>query len=156
MHSSEPCALTSYEPKSFIEVSSDHTPIILPSRKGSLDTNLDDLATTADASQVYDTTDVGRLTSPLFSQEREVSANTFSVSCSLTLSSVEKSSRDVEPSSCFGKPLSKGKRNRDPESVQDSQMEEKEFCPNKEIFTTSLKRKLIMLFKENSRSDKNI
>ena len=75
-----------------------------------------DLATTLDASEVYDTTDVGRLTSPLFSQEREVSADPF-VPCSPTHSSVEKSRRDVEPFSSFGKPLSKGERNRDLESV---------------------------------------
>ena len=66
-------------PKSLIEVSSEHTPIILPSRRGSLDTNVGDLATTLDASEVYDTTDVGRLTAPLFSQEREVNATPFSV-----------------------------------------------------------------------------
>ena len=70
-----------------------NTPINVPSRKGSLDTNLDDLATTVDASEIHDTTDVGRLTSPLFSQERELSAIPFSVSCSQTHSSVEKSSR---------------------------------------------------------------
>ena len=70
----EQSPLTGYEPKSLIDVSREHTPIILPSRRGSLDTNVDDLATTLDASEVCDTTDVGRLTSPLFSQEREVSA----------------------------------------------------------------------------------
>ena len=111
------------------------------SRKGSLDTNFPDLATTADASQVYDTTDVGRLTSPLFSQEREVSASPFSVSCSLTRSSVEKSSRDVEPSSSFGKPLSKGKRNRDPESVQDSQMERARILSEQRDIHDFLKKK---------------
>ena len=80
----EQSSLTGYEPKSLIEVSSEHTPINLPSRKGSLDTNLDDLATNVDASEVYDTTDMGRLTSPRFSQEREVNADLFSVSCSQT------------------------------------------------------------------------
>ena len=119
----EQSPLTDVEPKSLTEVSSEHTPINLPSRKGSLDTNLDDLATTLDASEVYDTTDVGRLTSPLFSQEREVSANPFSFSCSQTRSSVEKSMRDVEPFSSYGKPLLKGRRNRELESVQDAQME---------------------------------
>ena len=44
------------------------------------DTNVDDLATTLDASEVCDTTDVERLTSPLFPQEREVSAIPFGVS----------------------------------------------------------------------------
>ena len=60
-----------------IEVSSEHTPINSPSRKGSLDTNLDDLGSSVDASEILDTTDVGRLASPLFSQEREVSSDTF-------------------------------------------------------------------------------
>ena len=66
---------------------------------------------------------LGRLTSPLFSQEREVSAIPFSASCSQTHSSMDKSRRDVEQLSSFGKPLSKSKRNRDLEIVQDSQME---------------------------------
>ena len=51
--------LTGYEPKSLIEASSEYTPIDLPSRKGSPDTNLDDLATTVDASETHDKTDVG-------------------------------------------------------------------------------------------------
>ena len=76
--------LTSHESKSLIEVSSEHTPMNLPSREGSLDTNLDDLATTVDASEVYDTADVGRLTSPLVSQQCEVSDDPFGVSCSLS------------------------------------------------------------------------
>ena len=60
---------------------------------------------------------------PMYSQEREVSANPFGVSCSQTHQSMETSRRDVEPFSSFGKPLSEGKRNRDLESAQDSQME---------------------------------
>ena len=84
----------------------------------------------------FTTTEMGQLTSPLFSQEREVSANPFCVSCSQTHSSVEKSRQDVdpfssveksrlgvEPFSTFEKRLSKGKRNRELESEQDSQME---------------------------------
>ena len=42
----EQSLLTGCEPKSLIEVSSEHTPINLPSRKGSIGTNLDNLATT--------------------------------------------------------------------------------------------------------------
>ena len=72
----EQTPLTGYEPKSLIEV----IPINKPSRKGSLDTNLEDLATTSDASEVYNTKNIEQLTSPLFSQEREVSANQFGVS----------------------------------------------------------------------------
>ena len=77
-----------------------------------------DLVTTLDASGVYDATDVGRLTSPLFSQEREVRAN-----------------RSVQThSSSFTKPLSKGKANQDLESVQDSQMErEKSLSEQRDI-----------------------
>ena len=62
--------LTGCELKSLIEVSSEHTPIILLSRRGSLDRKVDDLATTLDASQVCETTDVRRLSSPLFSGAR--------------------------------------------------------------------------------------
>ena len=50
----EQSPLTGYEPKTLIEVSSEHTPINLPSRKSSLDTDLDDLATTVDASEIVD------------------------------------------------------------------------------------------------------
>ena len=49
---------TGYEPKSLIEVSSERTPIVLSSRWCSLDTNADDLATSVDASEVCDTSDV--------------------------------------------------------------------------------------------------
>ena len=66
-------------PKSLIEVSSEHNPINLPSRTASPDTNLDDLATTVDASEMLDTTEVGRLTSPLCSQERQVKHSEFVV-----------------------------------------------------------------------------
>ena len=62
---------------------------------------------------------------------------------------MEKSRRDVEPFSSFGKPLSKGERIRDLGSVKDSHRKGKEFCPNKEIFTTSLKRKLIMQLRQS-------
>ena len=59
-----------HEPKSLIEVSCEHTLINLPSGKDSLDQKLDDLSTTVDASEVYDRSDMGRLTSPLFSGAR--------------------------------------------------------------------------------------
>ena len=48
--------LTGYEPKTTIEVSTEHTPINLLSRKGSFDSDLDDLATIVDASEIIDTT----------------------------------------------------------------------------------------------------
>ena len=146
----EQSPLTGYEPKSLIEVSSEHPPVILPSRRGSLDTNVDDLVTTQDASEVCDTTDVGRFTSTLFSQEREVSAVAFSVSWSQTHSSIEKSRRDVEPFSSFGKSLSKGEEIENWRVCGILKWKGKEFCLNKEIFMTSLKGTLIMLFMENA------
>ena len=60
----EQSPLTGHEPRSLIGDSSGHTLIDLPSRNGIVDTNLDDLATTVDASEMIDTTDVGPLTSP--------------------------------------------------------------------------------------------
>ena len=101
-------------------------------REGSLDTDLDDLATTVDASEVYDTKEMGRLTSPLFSQEREVSAVASSVSCPQTHSSVEKSRRDVEPFHASGN------RSRGVKEIEIWRVckilkwKGKEFCPNKE------------------------
>ena len=77
----EQSPLTEYETKSLIEVSSEHTDYLTVQKRHSTRT-FDDLATTLDASEVYDTTDVGRLTSLLFSQEREVSATPLGVSCS--------------------------------------------------------------------------
>ena len=92
-------------------------------REGAASTqNVDDLATTLDASEVCDRTDVGRLTSPPFSQEREKSAIPFGVSCSQTHSSMEKSRRETEQLSRLGKRLSKVPRKSDLESMQDSQM----------------------------------
>ena len=56
--------LAGYEPKSLIEVSSERSDEVTSS-EGSLDMNLDDLVTPVDASEVYDTADVERWTSPL-------------------------------------------------------------------------------------------
>ena len=47
--------------------------------RNSLDRNLDHLSTTVE-SEIIDTADVGRLTLPLFSEQREASAIPFSVS----------------------------------------------------------------------------
>ena len=68
------------EPKSLIEVSGEHTPIYVPSRKNSFNTDFNDLTTTVAASEITNAMEVGLLASPLFSQEREVSANPFGVS----------------------------------------------------------------------------
>ena len=77
----EQSPLTEYETKSLIEVSSEHTDYLTVQKRHPTRT-FDDLATTLDASEVYDTTDVGRLTSLLFSLEREASATPLCVSCS--------------------------------------------------------------------------
>ena len=69
------------------------------------DTNLDDLATTQDASDVCDITDVGRLTSPLFSREREVSAIPSGVSGSQTHSNMERPMRDTDLFPSIGRPV---------------------------------------------------
>ena len=58
------------------------------------------------------TTNVGQMASPLFSPERELSANPFDDSCSQTRSSMKKSRRDVEQVSTFGNPLSESTGNR--------------------------------------------
>ena len=72
--------LAGHEPKTCIEVSSDHTPINYPSRRSSFNTDYNDLTTKVEASQTPDMKEVGQSTSPLFSQEREVSSNPFCVS----------------------------------------------------------------------------
>ena len=101
----------------------------------SLDTNLDDLATTVDASEMLDTTDEGRLTSPLFSGARSkcYPAQCFWFSGTFKrgrpmrdtdpFSNIGKPVQDVESFSSFQRSLLKGKRNRELESVQDSQIE---------------------------------
>ena len=101
----EQSPLAGYEPKSLIEVSCEHTPINLPSGKDSLDQTFDDLSTTVDASEVYDRLDMGRLTSPQFSQEREVSAIPLGVSGCQTHSSVGRPMRDTDLFSCVGRPV---------------------------------------------------
>ena len=75
----EQSPLTGYEPKSLIEVSSEHTPINFPSRENSFNTDFNDLTTTVAASEIAETTEAEQLTSPLFSQQREISANPFGV-----------------------------------------------------------------------------
>ena len=91
----EPSPLTGYEPNALNEVSSDATPVVLPSRRCSLGTNADDLATALDASEACDRSDVGRLTSILVSQEREASAIPSSASFSHSHSSIGKPWREV-------------------------------------------------------------
>ena len=75
----EQSPITGLEPKDLIEISSDYTPINFPSRKNSFTTDIDDVPTVA-ASDIAEIFKEGQLTSPLFTQEREVSANPSSVS----------------------------------------------------------------------------
>ena len=60
--------------KDLIEVSSEHTPTNIPSRKSSFTTDTDDVPTVA-ASDITETGEAEQLTSPLFTQEQEVSAS---------------------------------------------------------------------------------
>ena len=76
----EQSLLTGFKEKSLIEVSSEHTPINFPLRKNRFNTDLNDLTTTVTASGIAESTEARQFTSPLFTQEREVSANPFCVS----------------------------------------------------------------------------
>ena len=111
---------------------------------------------------MLDTTDVGRLTSPLFAQEREVSANPFSASSSSALSSVRRPMRDVIRFRALGNwfgTLSHFQVSREccrkVKEIENWRVcklptwKRKELCPNRKIFMKSMKRKLIKLFKEN-------
>ena len=86
--------------------------MVLPSRRCSLESSDDDLATTLSASEAR--SDVGRLASPLFLLEREVSADPCSASFAHSRSSIEKS---------MARSHHKRKSSRDSGGVQGSQME---------------------------------
>ena len=75
----EQSPITGYEPKDLTEISSEYTPINFPSRKNSFTTDIDDVPIVV-ASDITETIEVGQLTSPLFTQEREVSANPLGAS----------------------------------------------------------------------------
>ena len=64
-----------FELKDLIEISGQHMPINFPSRKNSFTTDIDDVPTL----RLTETIEAGQLTSPLFTEEREVSANPFGV-----------------------------------------------------------------------------
>ena len=76
----EQSPITGLEPKDLIEISSDYTPINFPSRKNSFTTDIDDVPTVA-ASDIAETLKEGQLTSPLFTQEQEVSAKSLWCLC---------------------------------------------------------------------------
>ena len=67
--------LTGYGANTCIDASSEHTPVNYSSRRNSFNADYNDLTTTVAASETPDMKEVGRSTSPLFSQEREVSSS---------------------------------------------------------------------------------
>ena len=69
---------TGHEPNASIEVRSEATPIV-SWRRCSLESTCDDLAATLDASEAGERSDVGRLASPRFLQERETSVNSWGI-----------------------------------------------------------------------------
>ena len=102
-----------------LQLKSAVTPLLLfYLREGAVSSRMaDDLATALDASEAGDRSDVGRLASPLFPQEREVSANTFGASFSHSHSSIEKSRRDVNQRTSIETSIAR-KSSRDSGSVQ--------------------------------------
>ena len=165
--------LLGFEPKDLIEISSEHTPIKFPSRKNSFSTDIDNVPTIVAASDITDTFEAGQLTSPLFTQEREVSANPFGVSVfwqaaasssqqqpassslanfwqTSDVGSFGKLKRGDESSSHVERSLLRGKRDREFGSVSLSQHEKKRILSERKIFTNTLRRKQNELFKVNA------
>ena len=68
--------LTFYEPKTCIDVNSEHTPTNYPSRRNRVNTDYNDITTTVAASETPDLK-VGQPTLPPVLQEREVSSDPF-------------------------------------------------------------------------------
>ena len=135
--------ITGFEPKDLIEISSEYTPIHFPSRKNSLTADTDDVRTVI-ASDITETIEAGQLTSPLITQERDVSANPFGASVfqqaaasgsqqqqasssvinpwqTSNVGSCGKPQRGDESSSNVERSLLKGRRDRDFVSVSLSQ-----------------------------------
>ena len=83
---------TGIEPKTCIDVGSEHTPINISSRSKNFNT------TTVAASATTDTKEVGQLISPLFSQVRELSINRFCVSGSQQQAVASSSQQQQAPS----------------------------------------------------------
>ena len=137
--------LTGYEHTSFIE-SAANTLRLIHFRDRAVSTTTFTTSRPLWMHLKFMTTQIGQLTSPLFSQEREVSANPFCVSCSQTHSNVEKSRQDVdpfssvekarlgvEPFSRFEKLLSKGKEIENCRVSKILKWKGNQFCPNKDI-----------------------
>ena len=125
----EQSPITGYEPSALVEVSSTEAPPMkLPSRKGSLGSTCDDLATPPAASEVGKRSDLGMMASPLFLQGRETSANQSRIYHSNRQSSGTSFSRFR---SGTGKPAARSqhrrKLSRDSGVVQDSHSEREKF-----------------------------
>ena len=138
---------TGREPNAPIEVSSEATLIVLLSRKCTLESTCDDLATALDAIEAGDRSDVGRPASPLFLQERETSANPFGASVCHSHSGTEKE---------IARNHNKRKSSRDSGIAHGSQSEGgKRFCLDKEIFILSSRGKLIKPSEKNAQLKHN-
>ena len=135
----EQSPITGYEPKDLIEISSEYTPTYFPSRNNSFTTDTDDVPNVV-VSDITETIEAGQLISPLFTQEREVSATSFGVSFfqqaaaggsqqqpapslwqTSNAGSCGKLQRSDESSSNVERSLMRGKRDRDFGSVSSSQ-----------------------------------
>ena len=150
--------LTSYESKSLIEVSSEHTPINFPSRKNSFNTNVNDLTATVAASDTAETIEARQLTSPLFTQEREISSNPFGVSdfqqaaasifkCSKSLANVQIWELQETGAGYCVIPKVTVKRKKVSRVRMCVILNKKEFCPRGKTFMNNMKRKQNELFK---------
>ena len=152
--------------------SAEHTPINYSSRKNSFDTDFTDLVA---ATEIIDATEMGQLTSHLFSQEREVGADPFSVFGSQAHSCVAKPLQGTDLSTSSGQLVrdtdlcpTTGKLVRGVSHFQTSKghclkvheienwrvcnflkWKWKKILSEQKAFMNTLKRKLIELFKEN-------
>ena len=91
-HLAESSPHTGYEPKSCIDVRSEHTPINYTSRRNSFNTDYNDLTTTVAASEPPDMKEVEQSSSPLMFLEGQVSSNPFCV-CGFRFSAASDSQR---------------------------------------------------------------
>ena len=156
----EQSLLTGYEPENLIEVCSEHTPTSFRGVTASAQTSMTLLPQSLRL--ILQRLEAEPLTSPLFTQEREVSATPFGVSefqqaaarssqqqqaffkCGKSLANV-KSGNESCPS--VERSLLRGKRDVSSEVCHFLNMDKKEFCLGVRTFTNTLKKK--QLFKVN-------
>ena len=125
-------------------MSSEATRIVLLSRRCSLESTCDDLATTLDASEAGERSDLGWLASPLFPRERETSANPFGMYHSNTEGSEAPFSHlqtGIEQSTARSR--TKRKSIRGLGVVRDSHKEKDKILLTSKRYIISLKGKLI-------------